>query len=199
LDGGNQRSASDISFENGACRRSKWVSLVRKTIPVVILMICFAGRARCETLTALPPNQQAVRSWTVSAVLQTFVLDGPVPLLGVEVAYHPIDRLAVAARLTTVLIAFDLAADVRYFVVPVQPRSGLYASIGGHLLAAFFGSGKGGSVELGYEKQLPGGVNVAASAGVTLLGLDSCGCGRPEQGTNWTWVPTVNLRMGRSF
>jgi hypothetical protein len=173
------------------------MSLVYKTIPVVILTISLAGRARCETLTAQPPNQQ--RNWTISAVLQTFALDGPVPLLGVEVAYHPIDRLAVAARLTTVLIAFDLTADVRYFVVPVQPRSGLYASIGGHLLATFFGSGGGGSVEMGYEKQFPGGVNVAASAGATLLGLDSCGCGRQEQGTNWTWVPTMNLRMGRSF
>jgi hypothetical protein len=131
--------------------------------------------------------------------LETFLYKVPLPLLGVEVTYHPIDRLAVATRLTTVLIAFDLSAEVRCFIVPAPPRSGLYASVGGHYLTTFFGSGSGGSVELGYEKQLLDGVNVAASAGALLLGIDSCGCGRPEQGTQWTWAPTVNLRMGKSF
>lgn len=176
------------------------MSWIKKLIPTLVLTTSLAGTGWADTPTvaAVPPGAPEPRNWTLSAALQSYVFGVPVPLLGVELAYHPIDRLAFATRLTTLLIAFDLSAEVRYFILPVQPLSGLYAGVSGHLLTGLGDSGAGGGLELGYERQLPGGVNVAASAGATLLAIESCGCGRPEQ-TNWRWLPTVSLRMGKSF
>ncbi|HEX7680227.1 MAG TPA: hypothetical protein VF713_19000, partial [Thermoanaerobaculia bacterium] len=177
------------------------VTITKTTAFAVVQMILAAGLAHAETATSTTATPVArsrpSRDWTVSFALETYLHSVPFPLLGVEVAYHPIDRLAFAARLTTLLIAIDASAEVRFFVVPVQPRSGLYAGLSGHAMMSPLGSGNGGAVELGYEKQFLGGVNVAASAGASFLQIDSCGCG--HQVSEQPWASIVNLRMGRSF
>lgn len=166
---------------------------------VQTIMATGVAQADNRTIAAAPAatTTPPARDWTVSFALETYVHSVPFPLLGVEVAYHPFERLAFAARLTTLVIAIDLSAEVRYFMVPVQSRSGLYASLSGHTMLSLLGSGNGGAVELGYEKQLIGGVNVAASAGASYLQIDSCGCA--HQVNQQPWAPIVNVRMGKSF
>lgn len=181
--------------------RKTRVTISKTTVFAIAQILIAAGLARAETPTVAAATPMATshpsRDWTISFASETYLHSVPIPLLGVEVAYHPIDRLAFAARLTTLVIAIDASAEVRIFVVPVQPRSGLYASLSGHAMMSLLGSGNGGALELGYEKQLLGGVNVAASAGASFLRIDSCGCGHHV--SEQPWAPIVNLRMGRSF
>jgi hypothetical protein len=160
---------------------------------LALLLASNASASEAE-LTAGP--DRLTHRWTVSAVGSVLLV---VPVWGAEVSYSMTDRLALGAQLTTglpVFPLFDVSAHLRYFFA-ARERSGFYADLGGHLLGAIGGEGKGGALEIGYERRWSG-LTLGLSGGVAVVAASGCGCGI-EQRTSVVPFPLLGVRLGHSF
>jgi hypothetical protein len=140
------------------------------------------------------------RPIAVTAVAKAFMLSEALPMVGVDVAYHLTDRLALGAQLSSVLLAVDASVYGRYFLL-AGPRNGMFVDLGLHGVAAIMSPGIWApSAEIGYEARSTSGFTFSLSTGL-MAGTEprcvACPPGQPPG--RWWAVPLVSLRLGKAF
>lgn len=123
---------------------------------------------------------------------------GLIPAAGVELAYRPINRLALGLQLGTFVFHNDLSLRARYFYLS-RPRGGLYAGANAHVWYSPIvsaGLTPVGSAELGGELRWPGGMRVGLGVGMAMF-AGACVCSHWAR--QWAPIPVANLRVGKAF
>jgi hypothetical protein len=127
--------------------------------------------------------------------------DAVTPSLGVDLSYRLNPRVAVAAQLTTLLIAHtDLSVRSRLFLVAGE-ELGLYVGANLHVWYSprvLKVATLAGTLEVGGEWQADSGLTLGLGAGGGLLRVPDLVDVAPPK-PRWDRLPLVNLRVGRSW
>ena len=119
------------------------------------------------------------------------------PSVGVEVAWQPLDRLALALQVTTLVVHFDASLRARLSLRPGR-RGGPYLGASGHLwysplvLSAAAPAVAG---EAGWEWQTRAGGLIGLGVGAALVRVPPGSQGSGPD-ARWQGVPVVDLRIG---
>lgn len=137
-------------------------------------------------------STRETRPWTVAG---TIGLPGG---LGVDVGYQLHDRVQLSAHAASWVAVTDVGADVRLFPIAGE-RGGLYVATGVRGLIApvlLKGVAPGINAEIGGEFRARNGFTIAGGIGGIMAYYPP---GSEGGGDEWGVIPTLNLRIGKSF
>jgi hypothetical protein len=159
-----------------------------------------ATAAPAAEATETGETSRQARPFSVSGV-GTFYVGANFPLVGVELAYHLFDRLAVTGQMTTFMgLFYDFSAGARTFILGNE-RSGLTLGLTARHFAAIMSEGSNGAgAEVGYEYRAQNGFLLSLGLGYILANAPECyHCRQDDPSPRWIHLFAGTVRIGKAF